>query len=405
MTSASAEGFLQALDTLCVGIAEGATERDRQRQYPIEAIEALRALGFWRLNVPRDYGGLGFDQHVLVQAVLRVAAADGSLGQLPQNHFNAMERLRLAGTPAQREHYLGHVGAGHFFGNATAEPGETHPGQAQTRVFREGGQWHLEGRKVYATGALLADHISVHALDEAGQVVSVIVDRQHPGVEVIDDWDGLGQRTTASGSARFSAVPVQPLAIVRLPGDARVAYRIAAQSQVLHAAIDVGIAEAGLAQALALGRHVHGGRGSGAKAFADDALGVSLVGELALETRAARRLTEAAARLLAEVNGASSLRQVLDAYYEVAQAKVLSTRAVLSVTQKLYDIGGTRSARQGNGLDRYWRDARTHTLHDAVRWKPHALGRWLLDDAVADPWSVAHPYRTLAELEPQEPLA
>ncbi|MBD1586274.1 acyl-CoA dehydrogenase [Pseudomonas sp. C2L12B] len=405
MSMAHADAFIGELKALCATIAKGAAERDQQRQYPLQAIAALRALGFWRLNVPVEYGGLGFDQQVLVQALALLAAADGSLGQIPQNHFNAVERLRLAGTPAQREHYLGRVGAGDFFGNATAEPGESHPGQAQTALRREGEQWRLDGHKVYATGALLANHISVQALDAAGQVVSVIVDRQHPGVEVIDDWDGLGQRTTASGSARFTAVPVQPLAIVRLPGDPQVAYRIAAQSQLLHAAIDVGLAEAALEQAIALARQVHGGRGSGAAAFADDALGVSLLGELALETRAARRLTEAAGRLLALLSPASDLREVLEAYYEVAQAKILSTRAVLSVTSKLYDIGGTRAARQGNGLDRYWRDARTHTLHDAVRWKPHALGRWLLQEAVADPWSVAHPYRPLAELQAKEPTA
>ncbi|MFF7709047.1 acyl-CoA dehydrogenase family protein [Pseudomonas sp. NPDC007930] len=403
MSKQAQADFLAALAALAREIAEGAAARDQYREYPLQAIEALRALGFWRLNVPVQYGGLGFDHRVLVQALAIVAGADGSLGQIPQNHFNAVERLRLAGTAEQRAYYLGRVGAGDFFGNATAEPGERHPGQAQTQLRREGEQWYLDGAKVYSTGALLAEHISVHALDEQGTVVSVIVDRQHPGVQVIDDWDGLGQRTTASGSARFEAVPVQARAIVRVPAAPRLHYRIAAQSQLLHAAIDVGLAEAALQQALLLGRQVHGGRGSGAAAFVDDALGVSQLGELHLQARAARRLVEAAAAQLAELDETSELHAVLEAYYEVAQAKVLSTRAVLQVSNTLYDIGGTRSARQGNGLDRYWRDARTHTLHDAVRWKPHAIGRWILDQAVADPWSVAHPYRPLAALRAQEP--
>ena len=80
-------------------------------------------------------------------------------------------------------------------------------------------------------------------------------------------------------------------------------------------------------------------------------------------------------------------------FYEVAAAKLTSTRAALAVTSALFEVGGTSSTRPGTGLDRYWRDARTHTLHDAARWKPHSVGRWLVARDVADPWSIGHPLR------------
>lgn len=393
-----AQRFIDALSTLAVKIAASADKRDRERIYPRDFIDQLRAIGFWRLNVPLAYGGLGFDHEVLIQAMAILARADGSLSQIPQNHFNSVERLRLAGSEAQRDHYLSQIGAGHFFGNATAEPGERYPGEATTTLKPEADGWILNGRKVYSTGALLADHISVQCRDEEGRTYSAIVEPGAPGLVITDDWDGLWQRTTASGSSSFSNTPVAAVGAIRQPRDPHLAYRISAQSQLLHAAIDVGLAEGALEQAVGLARQAHGGRGSGAGAFADDVLGVAQLGELVVQAGSARRLTESAARRLASLAHDSSLEEVIDVFYEVAQAKVLSTRVALEVTGALFDIGGASSARQGKGLDRYWRDARTHTLHDAVRWKPHAIGLWLINRTVADPWSVGHPYRTFDEL-------
>ena len=390
--------FLADLSALAERIAATADARDRQRTYAHDFIDQLRQLGFWRLNVPVAYGGLGFDHQVLIQAVAIVAKADGSLGQIPQNHFNSVERLRIAGSPAQRDHYLSQIGAGQFFGNATAEPGERYPGEAAAALTKVAEGWRLNGRKVYSTGALLADHISVQCLDENGRGCSAIVTQGAPGVQITDDWDGLGQRTTASGSSVFVDTPVSALGVISHPRDPQVSYRISAQSQLLHAAIDVGLAEGALQRALQLSRHVHGGRGSGAKAFADDVLGIAQLGELVLLAGSARRLTESAARRLAASDEHTALEEVLEIFYEVAQAKVLTTRAVLDVSAALFDVGGASSARVGNGLDRYWRDARTHTLHDAVRWKPHSIGLWASQQIVADPWSIGHPYRPFEEL-------
>jgi alkylation response protein AidB-like acyl-CoA dehydrogenase len=390
--------FLDTLAALTVQIAATADGRDRDRVYARDFIDQLRAIGFWRLNVPAAYGGLGLDHEVLIQAMALLAKADGSLGQIPQNHFNTVERLHLAGSEAQRDHYLSRIGTGHFFGNATAEPGERYPGEATTTLSRRGDGWVLNGRKVYSTGALLADHISVQCRDEQGRTHSALVEPGASGLRIIDDWDGLGQRTTASGSSSFSDTPVASVGVVPHPRDPHVAYRISAQSQLLHAAIDVGLAEGALERAVDLARQAHGGRGSGAGPFVEDALGVAQLGELVLLSGSARRLTESAARRLAALSDETALERVIDVFYEVAQAKVLSTRTVLDVTRALFDVGGASSARQGSGLDRYWRDARTHTLHDAVRWKPHAIGLWAISRTVADPWSIGHPYRTFDEL-------
>lgn len=394
----AADRFLTRLRDVAAEIAAGAGERDRERRYDPALFERLRDIGFWALTVPVRYGGPGHRHDVLIQAIITLAAADGSIGQIPQNHFNSVERLAIFGGPRQRSAYLRRVADGAFFGNATAEPGERRPGESATRLVRTGDGWRLTGRKVYATGALFADFVSVQAVDDAGEPASALVPRGAAGMTITDDWDAFGQRTTASGTAVFDDVAVDDVAVLRAPADPRPVYRVAGLTQLLHAAIDVGIAEGALAEAAVLAGRVHGGRGSGAPAFTDDALGVAALGELRIATTAARRVVESAADGLSRLGPASGLDDVLSVFYEVITAKVVSTRTALQSASGLFDVGGSSATRPALGLDRYWRDARTHTLHDAVRWKPHSVGAWLADGRVADPWSLGAPLRPVDEL-------
>lgn len=396
--NASADRFLARVRDVAAEIAAGAAERDRERRYDTKLFDRLREIGFWSLTVPVRYDGPGYRHDVLVQAIMTLAAADGSIGQIPQNHFNSVERLAIFGDPRQRSAYLRRVAAGAFFGNATAEPGERRPGEATTTLTRTDAGWSLTGRKVYATGALFADFVSVQAVDENGAQATVLVPRDAPGMTITDDWASIGQRTTASGTATFENVAVDDLAVVWLPADQRLVYRASGQSQLIHAAIDVGIAEGALAEALVLAEKVHGARGSGAARFDEDTLGVAALGELCIATTAARRVVESAAEGLARLGPASELDDVLDIFYEVVTAKVVSTRAALQATAGLFDVGGSSSTDPALGLDRFWRDARTHTLHDAVRWKPHSVGAWLIDGRVADPWSLGAPLRPIDDL-------
>ncbi|QIG45854.1 acyl-CoA dehydrogenase [Nocardioides anomalus] len=397
----TARTFLDDLTQVVEGVRAGAVRRDRERQYAVAEIDQLRELGFWSLTVPVEHGGLGLDQETLVQAVLLVAAADGSLGQIPQNHFMTVERIRLTAAPGQREHWLRVLGAGAVLGNASAEPGERPPGESASALHGGPGSWRLTGRKVYSTGALLADHIAVQVRDPSGAQRTVLVPRDADGVVVHDDWQSMGQRTTASGVSEYHEVAIDDIAVLDHPGDPVATYRVSALGQLVHAAIDAGLAEGAVGEALALARTVHGGRGSGAREFGDDVLGVALLGELRVTALSARRLVESAARRLAALEQDSSLEEVADVFYEVAAAKLASTRAALTATAGLFEVGGSSSTRPELGLDRYWRDARTHTLHDAARWKPFAIGRWLIAGDVADPWSIAHPFRPLGELEQQ----
>lgn len=390
--------FLHELSAVVEQAKTGAAQRDSTRGYARAEIDALRRIGFWSLTVPAEYGGLGLGPDTLIQGILALAGADASLGQIPQNHFMSAERIRLTTTGGQRAHWLEILGAGALFGNATAEGGEPHPGDHGTRLHRRGDGWRLTGRKVYATGSILADHIAVAARDDTDTPRTVLVGTAAGGVVLHDDWQGLGQRTTASGAAEFHDVVVDPIAALPTTADPVATYRVSALGQLIHAAIDAGIALGALDEAVSLGRRAHGGRGSGVPTFDADVLGVAQLGDLHIAALSSRRLVESAAARLADLHENSDIAEAVDAFYEVAAAKAVSARAALTVTSELFEIGGTSSTRPALGLDRYWRDARTHTLHDAARWKPHSIGRWLLAGDVADPWSIGYPFRHLEDL-------
>lgn len=387
-----------ALTQAIADIAASARDRDRQRRYPTAEYDALRGTGFWRLPIPVEYGGLGLGYELLMDAVTEVAAADGSLGQLPQNHFSTVERIRLQGTPEQRAELLNRVSSGAVLGNASAEPRERPPGEAETRLLPDGAGFRLTGRKVYSTGALLADLIAVQARDESGEQVFALVERHAPGVEITDDWSGFGQRTTASGTTSLDHAPVTARHVIRAGTDPRIRYRVSAQSQLLHCAIDAGIALGALRTAVDLAREAHGGRGSGAHDFADDVLGVARLGELWVSVEGARALVRQCAQGLEGLTNQTELSEVLDTFYLVMAAKSVATEAALTVTAALIDIGGASSTRTALGLDRYWRDARTHTVHDALRWKPYSIGRRLINGDVAEAWSLGHPYTEFDQL-------
>jgi hypothetical protein len=74
----------------------------------------------------------------------------------------------------------------------------------------ENGQYFLNGEKFYSTGTSFADWLAIRALHPEGYTVLAIVDRHAEGVEVINDWNGFGQRTTASGTVKLHNVEVDP---------------------------------------------------------------------------------------------------------------------------------------------------------------------------------------------------
>ncbi|MGA5879261.1 SfnB family sulfur acquisition oxidoreductase [Streptomyces cellulosae] len=387
MSAAVITGDAEAL-AVARGLADdfrkGAAERDAGRRLPHQELERLSASGLLGVTVPAEFGGADVGAGTLAEIFRLLASADASLAQIPQSHFVYVNVLRQQGTREQQEFLFGEVLAGKRFGNAQSEAGTTHVQDIRTRLTRRpDGSYVLDGVKHYSTGALFAHWIPVLARADDDTLQVAYVPRDVAGLTVVDDWDGMGQRTTASGTVRLESVPVPADRVVPHHPTFQGPQLHGALAQLLHAAIDTGIAGGALAEAVEFVRTksrpwfeaVAEGHGTAA----EDPLLIQRFGELAVRVRAAEALLTAAATAVDTARAARTDDSAAEASIAVAAAKVTAAEAAVETGSALFEVSGTRSALDSLGLHRHWRDARTHTLHDPVRWKVQHIGRHVLN--------------------------
>jgi len=380
---------IEVAHRLAATFAERASLRDREGLLPLEELDAFSQSGLWGINIPRAYGGAGVSTVTLTEVIKIISAVDPSLGQIPQNHLVIVAHILADGSEAQKRHLFGEVLKGVRFGNAFSERGSKHVAAFETRITPGGDGFVVNGQKFYSTGALLAHLIPIVAVDAEGKPFLAFADRDAPGLEIINDWSSFGQRTTASGSVRIDNVRIAPERVV--PAWQAFARPTVAGpiSQIIQAAVDAGIARGTLAATVDFVRtQARPWVDSGLDHAWQDPYTISAIGDLSVRVRAAEAILEHAARAIDDALLNETEETVAEAAVLVAESKVLTTEAALLVANRLFELGGTRSTLAEHNLDRHWRNARTHTLHDPVRWKLHAIGNYHLNGVkpARHPW-------------------
>ncbi|MFP5078369.1 SfnB family sulfur acquisition oxidoreductase [Rhizobium sp. YIM 134829] len=372
---AVAESFAGELRT-------SASERDRDRRLPWEELDRFVSTGLWGISVPKAYGGAGVSSATLARVTALIAASDGSISQIPQNHYYSLEVLRVGGSEAQKRFFYDRVLAGERTGNALAETG-VRDFKRRTRLIRDETGFRVDGTKSYCTGAIFAHWIPTLAVAGEGAEAKthlVFIPRTAPGVTVLDDWDGFGQRVTGSGTVRFEAVPVEEQWIVPFQASFETPTTIGPLAQIIHAAIDLGIGEGAYRDLLAFVRsRARPWIDAKVETAAEDPLTLSEIGQVRVKLRAAQALLRRAGLAVDAAMAKPDEDSVAAASIAVAEAKILSTKAGLLAANKLFELSGTSSTMAGDNYDRHWRNVRTHTLHDPVRWKYQAIGQYYLN--------------------------
>ena len=367
--------------TLAEDFKQQSAMRDRERRLPHEELQAFSRSGLWGISVPKAYGGAGVSNVTLAEVIRIVSAADASLGQIPQNHFYALEVLRVNGSAAQQARLYAEVLAGQRFGNALAELGTKTAHDRTTRLSRDGNGWRINGRKFYATGALYAQRIPTSVVDDNGVQQLAFVPADAAGLSVIDDWSGFGQRTTGSGSVVFDNVYVEADDVVPFQTAFERPTTVGPLAQILHAAIDTGIARAAFEDALHFVRtRTRPWIDSGIEKAVDDPLTLHSFGKLGIRLHAAEALLERSGEYLDQAQAETTPERLAQASIAVAEARAISTEISLEAGSTLFELAGSQATLAEHGLDRHWRNARVHTLHDPVRWKYHAIGNYYLND-------------------------
>ena len=363
-------------------LLDGVIARDRAGGVPYEELARLDASGLLGITVPREHGGPDLSPVTLTEVIRAIATVDPAIAQAPQGHFMFVDLLAVWGSAEQQRRLFAEVLAGGRLGPALAERGAQHAQDLKT-LLRRG--MLLTGRKYYCTGAITSRWIGVSALDDKDRVVVAFLPRNADGVAFDEDWNVMGQRATVSGGASFDDVEVDPDLVVPYHEAFAVPQQIGARAQLVHTAIQVGIAGSALHDA---GKFVRTGarpffevvRAGLADTAAKDPLTIQRYGRLATRVRASETLLAGAAATQQEIgrhphDAESAARGSI----AVAQAKAFACEVAVEVASDLFALGGTSATDERHDLSRHWRNARTHASHDPVDWKYQHIGDFLLN--------------------------
>jgi alkylation response protein AidB-like acyl-CoA dehydrogenase len=379
--------LLQRLPALAASIAEGAAQRERDRTLPFEAFARFRASGLGALRVPPERGGPGGSIADLVQVVATFAAADSNVAHALRTHYNAIELWTSAPPDANSERQLARVLDGALFGGAFTELGTPRSGTVTTALERQGNKRVLNGSKYYATGTAFADFASIAVHDEQGRDATVIVPTGREGLHVKDDWDGMGQRLTASGSLAFDNLQVHDDEVVH-PQQRSLQRRHASSLRQLYlVAVAGGIVRNVFSDALHYVRqHARPAAHSPAASAHEDHFTQWVVGDLATHTYAvdaliadnARRLDHSA-DALRRGDDDSAVQLVLDGALATAKTQLAVSRIALQAAERLFDAGGASATSRQHNFDRHWRNLRTIFNHNPLQQKARVIGDYHLN--------------------------
>ncbi len=372
----------EALETareLAALFARESIQRDRERRLPLEELELFSRSGLWGIAVPREYGGAGVSRVTLAKVVAIVSAADSSLADSAEPFLRPRSAAgeRLAGAerspvrrrPGRRAFRQRPGRDRHAYRQRAPYP----PARRRRRLPPGRAQVLLHRRTLRAAGADPGG-------GRGGRQQLAFVPRDSAGLEIVDDWSGFGQRTTGSGSALFDRVAVAAEDVVSFQDAFERPTTVGPLAQILHAAIDAGIARGAFEDTLRFVRErARPWVDSGVDKASADPLTIHEIGRLAIRLHAAEALLERAGRVLDRATAEPDAESVAAASIAVAEARALTTEVALLAGSKLIELGGSRACLAELGLDRHWRNARVHTLHDPVRWKYHAVGDYYLN--------------------------
>lgn len=367
-------------------IAEGAAERDRTGELPYQQIADLAAAGFGAVRVPVSHGGGGATLPELFELFVDLAAADSNIAQALRAHFAFVEDRLIAAPGPGRDKWLARFVDGELVGNSWTEVGTVKVGDVITKVSPDGdGGFRINGTKYYSTGSIFADWLDTYAeRTDTGKRVIAAVNRHQPGVELADDWDGFGQRTTGTGTSTFTDAIVAEEDLIDF--DTRFKYQTAFYQQVLLAVLagSAKAAERDFAAELKARKRTFSH--AAANVAAEDPQLLQVIGEVSAAAFAAAGTVERVSRSLQGAYESALALQAGEISVEEdeaandaaelasAQAQVVLTPLVLNAISHAFDALAASATSVSKNLDRHWRNARTAGNHNPWVFKARLIG-------------------------------
>ncbi|MDR8729025.1 acyl-CoA dehydrogenase family protein [Burkholderia pseudomultivorans] len=370
-----------ALARAIEALRASAAARDRTGGHAAQEKQWLADAGLLTLAVPRAFGGREAEWPAIYDAIRQIARVDSALAHLVGFQCLQVVSVDVWGNPAQRERYLrGTVEQRWWWGNAV-NPLDT---RLVATAVPDGG-YRLDGVKGFCSGTRGSQRMTVSAHDpDTGRTVFGVVPTDRDGITVNDDWDPIGQRQTDSGSVRFDRVTLAPDEVLHrseTPPTPRATLRTLV-SQLVLTNLFVGLAEGALGEARDyVLKHGRPWIQADVERASDDPYTLQRFGDMRVQAVAAAALADRAAAALQRAwaqHDALTADGRAEAALAVSEAKIVAQRAALANGEALFDACGARATAASLGLDRFWRNARTHTLHDPLDYRLRDVGRFAL---------------------------
>jgi len=376
-----------ALADLVKAIAADAEARDRGKVPTREAIDLIRSARLGAFRLPQSQGGGGASLPQLFELIIDLAEADSNIPHILRNHFAFVEKaLRTRHNPKYAR-WVGDALEGRLFGLGASELGIQNigDGDAATRLEPKGKDFVLNGTKYYSTGNFYSDFILVNAKTPDGRAVTARVSIEQDGVNVDDDWDGIGQRFTASGTTVLIDVAVNRDEVLFVDKeDVKLPFQ-ATFPQLFLTAIIAGIMRSVVRDATALvKRRDRNYYHAVAARPAEDPLLLQTIGHLAsaayvAEASVLRAADALGAAFQSAIDGRLNPDLFVEASLRTAKSKVVVDELALNAATELFDVGGASAARQSQRLDRHWRNIRTISSHNPRSYKARAIGDYVVN--------------------------
>jgi alkylation response protein AidB-like acyl-CoA dehydrogenase len=374
-------------EALAERLAPNAAQRDREGGHAGAEREWIRQSGLLTLSIPAEFGGQGASWATVYQVIRILARADSALAHVFGFHHLQLAGIRLYGSAQQQRRLLAAtVDQNLFWGNAL------NPLDQRTTATATSDGFVLEGVKSFCSGSVGSDWLTVSAWDAeaGGALIGVLPTNQH-GVQVDADWDAFGQRQTDSGNVHFAQVHLPADLVLQAPGQAPTAQATLRSqvAQLIMANLYLGIGQGAFATACTYTREQsRPWFASGVAAAVDDPFIQHRYGELWLLLRPAEVLADVAAHAIDRAFDKGALlcaQERGEVAVAVAEAKALSHKASIDISSQMFELTGARATSSRFGYDRFWRNARVHTLHDPIDYKLRDLGRYALDGSLPEP--------------------
>lgn len=370
--------------------ADAKRRRDGEDGPPFVAIDLIREHRLGAVRLPVEEGGAGYTLRELFTLLIRLAEADPDVPHIIRIHLGFVEERRRTPDRVSGEFWLDKVRDGLLIGGANSELTSRAVGvyTYDTTLTPDGDGYRLDGTKFYSTGSLFSDYLRVSANDSEGKQISAVVPAHREGIEHVNDWDGIGQRHTGSGTTRFDNVRVEKSELLPFQWSEHSVRPRQAFPQLLLHAVGAGILRSVVSDASGL---VRGRARSYTFAAAEeprhDPQLLQIIGSLSAAAYAAEAivLTASDAQDIASAaflaSGEPDEKLEHDAALAAAKAKISVEGLALNAATELFGVGGASATRQSAHLDRHWRNLRTLFSHNPTVYKARTVGDFVVNDA------------------------